>query len=464
MSLEQTTEVSKLDLKISFTSLLKFALPSIISMVIMGIFSSIDGVFISRFLDVMSLAAANVSMPILTATIAVGAMMAAGGSALVAKQKGEGKTVEARQNFSLIIYFTIIISTIATVIALVFMEPLLGMLGTDDFLLPLSRSYITPITIFIPFIMLGFIFQSFLIADGKPTFAMAISTIGGFSNVVLNFTFLRIFEMGLAGAAYATIIGFSIPSVIGLIYFTFSRKEGLYFVKPTFKFGTITKSMTNGLSEFISLFAVTLTATMMNNIIMDIEGPLGVASVGIMMAVQGLVTSTFMGYAMGIAPLISYNYGKKDNDQLANIYRYSKKIVLACALLSILIATIFAGPLVNIYVSRSTDVYNMAVYGLRIVSMSFIFIAFNMFTSAWFTAFNNGLISGLLSFFRTLVFFAATILILPRIFDMNGVWFALPVAETFAIIMSVYFLKKYKKTYGYGGFETTAKREVEYSN
>ncbi|MCL1949481.1 MAG: MATE family efflux transporter [Turicibacter sp.] len=441
---------SSLDIKINFGSLLKFALPTILSMVIMSVFGSIDGIFISRFIDVASLSAANISMPILTATIAVGAMFAAGGSALVAKKKGEGLEVEARENFSLLIYFIVGISVLAAIIVLIFMEPLLRQLGADDFLMGMTREYITPIVIAIPFISLGFIFNQFLIADGKPTLAMIITIIGGLSNISLNWVFIYLMDMELFGAALATTIGYSVPSVVGIVYFTFFRKgSGLYFVKPRLDLKAITQSMTNGLSEFISMFALTVTTTFMNNIIMDIEGPLGVAAVGIMMAVQGLMTSLFMGYAFGVSPLISFNHGKGDTDNLKKIYALSLKTVFALSLISILVGNVFASPLTAIYVPRGAEVYEMAVYGLRVVTTGFVFIAFNIFASAMFTALNNGKISGLLSFFRSLVFLSFSFLVMPRFFQMNGVWIAIPLAELLALAMTVYYFKKMKPKYHY---------------
>jgi len=438
-----------LNIKINFAQVMKFALPSIFSMVVMGIFGAIDGVFVSRLIGVESLAAVNVSFPIIMAIMAIGSMIASGGSALVAKKKGEGLEEEARKNFSMLIVASTIGIGILSLVSFVFREPLLQFLGADAFLLPKSLTYITPILMLAPLISLAFIFQSFLIADGRPNLSMGVSIIGGLSNVALNYVFIQNLGWGLAGTAWATTIGYSIPAVVGLVYFAVARGGGLYFVKPTWDGSVMAKTFSNGLSEFVTMISVTVTSTFMNNIIMDIEGPLGVASVGIMLAVQGLITSLFMGYGFGIAPIISYNFGKSDVGNLKKIYALSLKIVAVLALFSIAIATVFASPLIQIYVDAGTPVYDMAVFGLRMVSMGFIFMAFNMFGSGMFTALNDGKTSAVISVSRSLVVLVITLSILPALFGMDGVWIALPVVEVVSVLVTVYFFRSKRRKYGY---------------
>ena len=464
-----TSETSNLNININLGSVLKFSLPSIVSTVIFGIFGVVDTILISRFIDMESLAAANLTMPILTSTMAVGFMIATGGSALVATKKGEGREVEARENFSLLIYVSFLFSAIAAILCLLFLEPLLRFLGVNDGVMALSKEYIVPIITSIPFIMMGFVFQKFLIADGKPTFAMIVSSLGGAASMGLSFFFITRLDMGLLGTSLGTVIGLSLPAVVGFVYFTFFRKSGLYFVKPKFVWNVLTKSTTNGISEFITMMAVTVTSTFMNNIIMDIEGPLGVAAVGIMMALQGIVTSLFMGYSFGISPIISYNYGKGDTDALKKTYALSLKIVGGLSLLSILIGVLFASPLTRIFVNPADSpvdllVYEMAVYGMRIVSLSFLLMAFNTFATGLFTALNNGWVSGVMSFFRTLVFLVVSLLLLPRIFEMNGIWLALPFAEILSIFMTVYYLRKMNGVYQYGKEKNPKKLALKKAN
>lgn len=450
-TLEQNKQQNKLDFEIKGLNVMKFAFPTIISMVVMSVFGTIDGIFVSRFLDVMSLSAVNIAMPILTATIAVGMMIATGGSALTARKKGEGKEQEARENFTLLIVFSTVASAIVAFIVWLFLdEILLYILGADDYIMPLARDYILPIVIGMPVALTGFVMSKFLIVDGKPTLAMITSSAGGIVSAALNFVLLGMLDLDIFWAGMGSAIGYLVPTLVGVGYFLFKKKEGLYFAKPKWDGKAITGSMIAGISEFITMFAVTVTSTVMNNVVMDIGGFEGVAAVGIVLGAQGIVTSIFVGYAFGVAPIISYKHGKKCEDDIKSIYKLSMKIMGGLAVVAILMGFLLASPLTRIYVSRSTAVYNMALFGIRLLSASFILVAYNTFATAFFTAFEDGWVSGVMSFFRSLVFIVATLLVIPGMFGtMTGVWIAIPVAEVLATLVTIYYLRKMKATYHY---------------
>ena len=447
----ETVDNKKLEFDINGKNILKFALPTIISMVIMNVFGTIDGIFVSRFLDVMSLSAVNIAMPILTSTLAVGMMIATGGSALAARKKGEGKIEEARENFTLLIVFSTVISLLASFLVFIFLDDLLYyVLGADAYLLPLAREYITPIVIGMPAALIGFVLAKFLIVDGKPTLAMIVTSVGGILSVALNFILLGVLELGLFAAGLGSAIGYLAPTVVGLTYFTFKKKEGLYFVKLKWDGGAIVKSMTSGVSEFITMFAITVTSTVINNVVMEIGGFEGVAAVGIMIGAQGIISSIFVGYAFGVAPIVSYRHGQKDHASIQKLYKLSLKIIAFLSIGAIAMGFVLAGPLTLIYVPSGTAVYDMAVHGIRIVSFGFVLLAFNIFGTAFFTAFEDGWVSGMMSFFRSLVFLVISLLTIPALLgNMTGVWLAMPVAELLSIFMTIYYLKKMKSKYHY---------------
>lgn len=450
-TLEHNEQQNKLDFEITGKNLMKFAFPTIISMVVMSIFGTIDGVFVSRFLDVMSLSAVNIAMPVLTATIAVGMMIATGGSALIARKKGEGKDQEARENFTLLIVFSTVASVIVSFIVWLFLdEILLYILSADEYILPLARDYILPIVIGMPAALIGFVMSKFLIVDGKPVLAMITSSAGGIVSAALNFMLLGILGLDIFWAGMGSAIGYLVPTLVGIGYFLFKKKEGLYFTKPKWDSKAITGPMTAGVSEFITMFAVTVTSTVMNNVVMDIGGFEGVAAVGIVLGAQGIVTSIFAGYSFGIAPIVSYRYGKKCEAEIKSIYKISIKIIAGLAVVAILIGVTLASPLTRIYVSRSTAVYDMALFGIRLLSASFVLVAYNIFATAFFTAFGDGWVSGIMSFCRSLVFLVSTLLVIPGMFGtMTGVWIAIPAAEVLAILVTIYYLRKMKATYDY---------------
>lgn len=438
-----------LDRSISSPMLIKFSLPTIISMVFMSIYSSVDGVFVARLVGTDALSAVNIVMPLIMIIIAIGFMLGTGGNALVARVMGEGKEQRARQNFTLLVITAFVISALVSLLGSIFTEPLLRLLGANDDIYALCFAYASPLFIFLPFALLGILFQQFFITEGRPNLAMFVSVLGGIANIGLDYLLISVMDMNVRGAAIATGIGYSIPALVGVFYFAFSRKRGLYFVRPKFDMKVIIKASTNGMSEMISILASSVTMLVMNNMLIRLSGPDGVAAISIILTAQGILTSVYMGYASGIAPIISYNYGKQDTVRLKKIYSISLIIILAISIASVVAGFILTKPLVAIFTDQGTAVYAMAVQGFRISCLGFLFMGFNGFSSAMFTALNNGKVSGILSFFRTLVFMLLTTLTLPLLFGITGIWVAIPVAELLAIFMTIYYFKKMKPVYKY---------------
>ncbi|MCL2828468.1 MAG: MATE family efflux transporter [Oscillospiraceae bacterium] len=454
---------SRLNKPITARFLLTFTLPTILSFVIMGIFGIVDGVFAARGISQEALGAINFVMPFFTFTMAVGAMLSMGGCALVAKKKGGNLKQEARENFTLITLVAFATSVMLSVISWFIRVPLLRMLGTDVGVFDLALEYLQPLILMMPFVMVGLVLVQFLIAEGRPVLGMFASSSGAVVSTTLNAVFIFVLDLGVMGLALATGIGYAMPAVLGVIYFSFNRKGTIYFVRPKWDIKALGRSSLNGISEMITMMATTVTMTVMNNILVRIVGWEGVAAAGIVLAAQGIFASLFFGYSAGIAPVVSYNFGKRryhenevEHAHRGNLKKLYKKSLLIVAVLSVfaLIGTVaFADLLVRIYVSPSDPfmghLHEMAVRGLRIASLGFLLMGFNMFATAWFTAFNDGLVSGFMSLMRTMVFMLATLVTLPRIWDLDGVWIALPSAEVLAIFVTIFFLVKMGKKYHY---------------
>lgn len=514
-------EESKLNKPITTKFLLKFTIPTILSFVIMGIFGTVDGVFASRGISHEAFGAINFVAPFFSAVMAISAMLAMGGSALVAKQKGNKLYKEARENLTLITLTTFLISSVIAVVGFIFRHPLLRMLGArsgevyvaghgyvyDSTVFDLALEYLQPLLILGPFVMVGMVLIQFLIAEGRPVLGMIASSSGAIVSTTLNAIFIFVFDMGITSLALATGIGYGIPALLGAAYFAFNRKGSLYFVKPKWNAKALGQASLNGISEMITMAATTVTTIVMNNILVRIVGWEGVAAAGVVLALQWLFASMFVGYSAGLAPVISYNYGKKlhyglnheeglkRRENLKKLYKKSLRIVGILSALALVLTLVFSDLLVRIYFSPNDvctyldgivtyvcsahaptyDVINaygpvpfeyliawggemcastfhaMSVRGLRIAATAFILMGFNMFATAWFTAFNDGLVSGLLSLMRTMVFMLSLIIILPQIFALNGVWLALPLAEVLSIALTIFFLIKMSKKYHYRG-------------
>jgi len=430
--------------------LLKFSLPTILSMLIMSTFGVVDGIFVSRLIDPVALAAVSIVFPFLGFVMAIGFMLGVGGNAMIAKKIGEGKEKEGRRNFSLITLVAFIVSVSITFIGIAFPDFILNILGSNDFVRDMALAYMQPLLWFMPVIILGMVFQQFLITVGKAHYSAITAFLGGLTSAGLNYVFIYLLDMGLQGAALATSIGYTLPAILGLVYFTFKRNGSLYFVRPNFDIKALGRTCINGASEMVTMLAASITTAMMNNILMDIADESAVAAASIMFAGMGIFSALFIGYASGVAPIISYNYGKGDTTNLKKTYVNSLWIIGIVSTISVVLAFLSTDLLISIYnIPVGTPIHDMAARGFMFLAGSFIFMGFNSFASMFFTALNNGVVSSVLSLFRTLIFVAVAFSVLPIFFDIDGVWAAMPAAEVLGIVMAVIFFKIMKRRYNY---------------
>lgn len=438
-----------LNIKISTGSLLKYALPTILSTVFMNIYTLADSIFVSNLISTDALSALNIAGPFLAIALAIGTMIATGGSALIAKQLGEGKGSEARQNFSFFMLFCVAVSTAFCIFGLIFREPLLYAMGSDSVLYPLCEAYAIPVFVLIPFAMISILLQIIYIAAGKPGLGFALSLAGGVLNIIFDYVLLAVIPLGIAGAGIASAIGYIFQAIVGIGYFFFNRKGSLYFVRPKWDGKALLKACSNGASEMVSMLAVTISMIAMNIIMMNLVGSDGVAAGSIVLSAQSLLSAMYMGYAQGIAPIISFNYGAGNTDNLKKLYRIALRSVAVISVFTFMLVFPLARPIALIYAEGVDSVITMAVEGINIFAAAFLFMGINLFASSMFTAFNDGKTSAILSFFRTLVFLIVPLLILPHFLGVTGVWISLLVAEVLSIILAVYFFKVKKEVFNY---------------
>jgi len=488
-------ENSRLNQPITVKFLLKFTVPTILSFVIMGIFGLIDGVFAMRGIDYQAFAAVNIVFPFVMFTMAIGAMLTMGGCALVVKLKGQKKKEEARRIFTMLAIVVFGISAFISFVGWFIREPIVRMLGARGEGIALALEYIEPLILTAPFIMLGIFFVQFVIADGRPTLGMIMSISAAGISTALNATFLFGFNMGLMGLALATGIGYSVSTVVGLVYFSINRKGTLFFSKPKWDIKALGRSALNGVSEAITMMAGVVTIIVLNNTLMHIAEPainpvymipyfpgyginptygipyfaMGdayVAIAGIAWAAQNIFASLFFGYVAGVAPITSYNYGKKKkygkdsavgaerHANLQKLYRKSLIIVAVLSVLAVALTNIFANLILRVYEITPDDPYvgfmhPLALRGIRIMSIGFILMGFNVFATGWFTAFNDGIVSGIMSALRSFVFMAGLLALMPRAMGLDGAWWAMPIVEALAICVTIFFLWKMGQKYHY---------------
>lgn len=439
---------SPLSKEFNTITLLQFAFPTIAMMLFTGLYTIVDTIFVSRFVNTNALSAINIVCPIINITVGLATMLAAGGSAIVARKMGRGNNKEAKENFTLIICTGLVIGLLISVTGLIFLEQIIRGLGASDILLPYCRDYLSILLIFAPANVMQCLYINLFVTAGKPGIGLWLALIAGLTNIILDIIFIVPMQMGINGAAIATSIGYMIPTTAGTWFFI-SSKGSLSFVRPKLDFKVIVESCFNGSSEMVSQLSTAITTFLFNITMLRLLGEDGVAAVTIIIYSQFLLTTMYIGFSMGVAPVISYNYGSRDYIQLQRIFRICVGVVIACSVL-IFTFSMFCGPSISqIFAERGTGVYEITKHGFSIFSFSFLFCGFNIFASALFTALSNGKISAIISFLRTLVFITAGLLVLPVFLNVTGIWLAVPLAEFLALVVSIAFIFRYRKFYQY---------------
>ncbi len=440
---------NSLNIKVSTASLLKYALPTILSNLFMNIYSIVDQLFVSNLLGTDALSAVSIAWPLLSITLAVGVMMSTGGCALVSNQMGAGDNEKARENFSFFTLFSVVVSAVFCVAGIIFREPILYAMGADDALYPLCESYAIPIFMLIPFGMVSMVLQMFFVAAGKPSLGFWLSIAGGVMNMVLDYVLIAVIPLGIAGAAYASAAGYILQSVIDVVFFFTNRKGTLYFVRPRFNGKALLKACSNGMSEMVGMLAVTVTMIAMNVILMRLVGSDGVAAAAVILSAQTILSASYGGYIYGISPVVSYHYGAANYDELRKLYRVALKTIAVMSVITFVLAFPAAKPIARLFANGSSSVTEMAVRGIFIFAAAFLLMGFNLFASGFFTALNDGKTSAILSLFRTLIFLMIPLLILPGLLGVDGVWLSMPAAEVLSILLSVYYFRHFKGKYHY---------------
>lgn len=433
--------------KIKLGNLFKFALPSILMQLTLALYTIVDGIFVSRFVGTTALSAVNIVTPVFSILLAMSIMFSTGGGAIVGKELGEKRAKTARNTFTFVIISSLAIVSVIAVFGLVFLKQLVTALGATENILPYGIDYIRIILLFAPSLVLMAMFQVFFITEGKPRLGL-ITTIGaGITNIVLDYVFIVMLDMGVKGAALATGIGYTIPAVIGLVYFMTSKKN-LYFVKPKFNFTKLLNAVSNGSSEMVTNLSSAIVTFLINILFLKYYGESGVAAITIILYFEFIFLAIYQGFSIGVAPVISYKYGDGNAKDLKRLYRHSLTIVLsmACALL---IFAIFSMSTILSIFTTDEAVITIAKEGFPYFAASLGLMSINVFASAFFTALSDGFVSATISFLRSFIFLVGSLLLLPNFFGELGLWMGNTVAEILAIIISMVFLIGKRKKYNY---------------
>lgn len=439
----------KLSDSFTYGRLALFAVPSIVMMVFASIYSVVDGLFVSNFAGKDALAAVNLVFPLVTALGCIGYMLGTGGAALVAKIMGEGDGKRANRLFTFIFLSAVVFGIVLSLMGSAFMRPFLGLMGADGELVDLSIQYGQILFFALPFFILQNVFQSFFVAAEKPHIGLVVIVAGGLVNIVLDYVFIGVFGWGVVGAALATAAGQILAAVIPIMYFATSKTSRLRLTKPVFELRSLGKACLNGSSELMTEIAASVVAMLYNFQLMGLAGADGVAAYGVIMYVNFVFTAIFFGFSMGTGPIVSYNYGAGRHLELKGLLKKSLVIVGIFGVAMFGLSHLVATPLVNLFVGYDASLAEMTLHGFRIYSVAFLLMGFSIYGSAFFTALNNGPVSALISFVRTLVLETSTVMLLPIWFGIDGVWSAIVVAESCALLLTAGLLVAFRRKYYY---------------
>lgn len=428
--------------------LIRYTMPSMIMMMFMSIYTIADGTIVSKFLGDSALSALNIAYPVVFLVNGIGIMLGTGGSAIIAKKLGEAKDQEAKENFSFFLFTGVVIGLILSALVFVFHAPIIRLLGATDALYQNTKLYLLISMAFAPITVLQLMFQCYFSTAGKPQYSLILTIAGGVVNVVLDLIFIGVLHMGVEGAAIATGLGQCILGFFGLFYFAWKR-DGLCFVKFPVHFQTLGQACYNGSSEMVSNLANAVVTLLFNLIMIRLAGEAGVAAITIVLYGQFLFNSLYLGFTIGVAPILSYHYGANTTDELQNVTRLSLIFISISSIVLALVAFLSSEFIVNVFVKPGTQTHAIACYGFALFSINYIFAGTNLFASSLFTALSDGTRSAILSFSRTLFWMVVCLLILPSLFGLTGVWLAVPVAEFLTFLLSLIFLWKYNSKFHY---------------
>lgn len=449
-------EPIKLSDHFTYRKLIRFVIPSVCMMIFTSIYSVVDGFFVSNFVGKTPFAAVNLIMPLLMIFGAVGFMMGAGGNAIVGKTLGEGDRARSNRYFSLFIYVTAAVGAVFALIGIVFMRPLAELLGAEGEILSYCVTYGRIILCALPMFMLQNMFGVFFITAEKPQLGLYMTVISGVMNMVLDAVLVAVFSLGIVGAALATAVSQAVGGGVSLLYFARRNTSLLHLCRlrtahdaPQHYLRTLLQACINGSSEMVSNIAMSVVGIVYNFQLMKYIGEDGIAAYGVIMYVSFIFIAVYIGYSMGVSPVVSYHFGAQNKEELRNLRKKSLLLIGMTGIVMLVLSQLLTVPLSRFYVGYDAALCAMTVHAFRIFNLSYILSGFSIFVSSFFTALNDGVTSAVISFLRTFVFQIAAVLLLPLLVGLEGIWWSVIVSESASVVISVFFLVRGRRRFGY---------------
>ena len=434
----------------TYGRLIRFALPSICMMIFTSIYGMVDGFFISNIVGKTAFASVNLIIPFLQILGGVGAMLGVGGSALVAKTLGEGDVHLARRYFTMMMYLMLGSSVVFTGIGIAVLRPVAYLFGATDAMIGDVMTYGTICLLFNTALHAQCTFQSYLITAEKPKLALWVVVAAGVSNMILDYVLMAVIPMGVAGAALATGLSECIGGLIPLFWFLSKKtKSALRFTRTNFEIRPMLLACGNGASEMLSSVSGSITGILYNLQLMKCAGEDGVAAYGVVMYAAFVFLGVFNGYSQGSSPIMGYHYGAQNHREMRNVLKRSLILPGSAAVVLTAPAILLARPIASVFVGYDAALLGMTTHAFTICATPFLVMWFNMYTSCFFTALNDGAVSAAISFMRALVLPVICIIVMPMLWKLDGMWYSLVGSEILGVFVSLYFLLSKRKKYRY---------------
>lgn len=441
-----STGISK---KFNSASLLKFVLPSMLMMVVTSLYTMTGSIYVGNFVNQNAMAAINIVAPLFGVVIATSVMFATGSNAIIAKNLGEGNTLEAKEKLSYLFIIAILTGIVMSLLTNIFMDPILKFLGSTPELNAYAKIYLRTLSISFPFIFLQIFGQYYTVTIGKPSLGLVFSIISIVSNIFLTHILIVYLGVGIVGAAIGFGSSFIIPGIIFTILLAIKKDWSLHFVKPK-KYPNFIKDVCfNGSSEMVTNLAISIVTMTLNLLMGRLHGENGIAAVTVIVSLQFFLNSMYIGFGAGVAPIFSFAQGTNNRTQTKSVFKTSIVFVGGSSIILVVLCFLFKRDIVSIFINSSSPAYKLAINAFSIFSIGYLFAGMNIFASVFFTSVSNGKMSALISFLRTFAFILGMLTILPRLMGTMGIWLSIPVAELLAIGVSLTLLKKHKSVYHY---------------
>ena len=439
----------KLSDHFTYSKLLRFTLPSMVMLIFTSIYGVVDGVFVSNYAGKTAFAAVNLIMPALMIFAAVGFMLGTGGSAVVARTMGEGKPELANRYFSMIVLVVLALGTAFSVGGALFIQPITRLAGASDLLMDDCVAYGRVLLGGSAVFMLQVAFQVFFVTAELPKTGLFFSLAAGATNIVMDYVLIKPLNMGIAGAAWGTVLSYAVGGLLPLLYFLRPPRGALRLCPTRLYWRELKNACANGSSELMSNLSASVVSILFNLQLMHIIGEQGVAAYSVMMYVDFAFAAVFLGFSMGNGPIVSFHFGADNRDELKNVFRKSITVIVLASLAMVALSEVLARPLSAAFVGYSPELLELTVHGFRIFALSYLFVGFGIYGSAFFTALCNGPVSALISFLRTFLFRGGLVLLLPLVLDLDGIWLAVVAADGLGAAVALGLIWRYRKRYHY---------------